>query len=65
METGHNNIKDIVKDQLPTWTAWWTLCGLGLKHVGKSRNSLKHGGASMGSMLEAEQEYWDSTKALL
>jgi hypothetical protein len=65
METGQNNIKDMVKDQLPTWTAWWTLCGLGSEHFGKSRNSLKHAGASMASMLDAEQEYWVSTKALL
>ena len=60
-----NTIKDMVKDQLPTWTAWWTLCGLCSEHFGKSRNSLKHAGASMASMLDAEQEYWVSTKALL
>ena len=64
-ETAGNKIKDIVKHQLPTWTAWWTLCGLGLEHFGKSRNSLKHAGASMGELMEAEQEYWVSTRALL
>ena len=65
IETGTNKLKDMVKHQLPTWTAWWTLCGLGVEHFGKSRNSLKHSGAGMGALLEAGQEHWVTTLALL
>ena len=65
IETGADKLKDTVKHQLLTWAAWWTLCGQGVEHFGKSRNSLKHSGAGMGALLEAESGYWVTTLTLL
>ena len=60
-------VSDTVRDQRPHWLAWWFSAGLDVAtSFGQSAKSIASTpGSNMHDLVEAEQEFWVSTPAML